>query len=90
MDSNEAVPTVNGNRIFTLGSNGELAILRATSESYSEVSRARVLEMRNRKDYPEVQPLTCWTAPVLCDGKVYVRNTYGNIACVDLKALNSN
>ncbi len=75
--------------LLLLESNGELAILRATSESYSEVSRARVLEMRNRKDYPEVQPLTCWTAPVLCEGKVYVRNSYGNIACIDLKPLNS-
>jgi transposase len=32
---------------------------------------------------------TCWTAPVLCNEKVYVRNTYGSIACINLKPLNS-
>jgi len=74
--------------LFLLESNGELAIVRASSDSYSEVSRARVLKMSDRNKYPEVQPLACWTAPVLCEGKIYVRNTYGDIACINLTALN--
>jgi len=76
--------------LLLLESNGELAIVRATSDSYSEISRARVLKMSNQKKYPEVQPLVCWTAPVLCEGKIYVRNTYGDIACINLKALNKH
>jgi outer membrane protein assembly factor BamB len=74
--------------LLLLESNGELAIVKAASNSYREVSRASVLKMNNRKKYPEVQPLACWTAPVLCEGKVYVRNTYGDVACINLRALN--
>ena len=70
--------------LLLLESNGELAIIRADSDTYREVSRAPVLKMSHPEKYPEVQPLTCWTAPVLCGGKVYVRSSYGDIACVDV------
>lgn len=70
--------------LLLLESNGDLAIVKAASDSYREVSRAIVLKMSHHQKYPEVQPLTCWTAPVLCEGKVYVRNTYGDIACIDV------
>ncbi len=70
--------------LLLLESNGELAIVRAASDSYREISRAAVLRMSGSEKYPETQPLCCWTSPVLCDGKVYVRNTYGDIACIDL------
>jgi outer membrane protein assembly factor BamB len=70
--------------LLLLESNGELAVVKAASDSCREVCRARVLKMHDRKKYPEVQPLVCWTAPVLCEGKIYVRNTYGDIACIDV------
>jgi len=70
--------------LLLLESNGELAIVKATSDSYREASRAVVFEMSEHEKYPEVQPFGCWTAPVLCEGKVYVRNTYGDIACIDV------
>jgi len=70
--------------LLLLESNGELAIVKAASDSYREISRVDVLEMSGHEKYPEIQPFCCWTAPVLCDGKVYVRNTYGDIACIDV------
>ena len=69
--------------IILLEANGDLAILEASTKSYKEISRANVLEM-NHPDASDDQPLTCWTSPVLCNGKIYVRNTYGDIACVDV------
>lgn len=65
-------------------SNGELAIVKAVPDAYREICRARVLKMDDQKEFPEVQPRVCWTAPVLCNGKIYVRNTYGDIACIDV------
>ncbi|MCJ7681032.1 MAG: PQQ-like beta-propeller repeat protein, partial [Candidatus Aminicenantes bacterium] len=70
--------------LLLLESDGELAIIRAASDSYHEVSRARVLKINSQKKYPEIQPMACWTAPVLCEGKIYVRNTYGDIACINV------
>lgn len=72
--------------LLLLESNGELAIVRAAPDSYREVCRARVLKMGDRKRCPEAQPLVCWTAPVLCEGKIYVRNSYGDIACIDVSS----
>jgi outer membrane protein assembly factor BamB len=70
--------------LLLLESNGDLVIVKAVPDSYREISRAMVLKMRDHKRFPETQPLACWTAPVLCNGKVYVRNTYGDIACIDV------
>ncbi|MFC2161872.1 PQQ-binding-like beta-propeller repeat protein [Acidobacteriota bacterium] len=70
--------------LLLLESNGELAIVKAESDSYNEVSRAKVLKMLHQEECPETQPKVCWTAPVFCNGKIYVRNTYGDIACIDL------
>lgn len=70
--------------IIFIEGDGELVIFKASPESYQEISRTRVLHMKDFDDYPNYQPNTCWTAPVLCNGKVYVRNSYGEIVCVDM------
>lgn len=75
--------------LLLLESNGELAIVKAAPDSYREICRAGVLSMADRKEFPEVQPLVCWTAPVLCNGMIYVRNTYGHIACIDVGSFGS-
>ena len=71
--------------IILIEAEGDLAVLKASSKSYEVVSRASVFDMKKNKDFPEGQPLTCWTTPVLCNGKIYVRNTYGEIVCVDMR-----
>jgi outer membrane protein assembly factor BamB len=68
--------------LILLEANGDLVILDASPKAYLEIARASVFNMK--KDSPEDQPLTCWTSPVLCGGKIFVRNTYGEIACVDV------
>jgi outer membrane protein assembly factor BamB len=68
--------------LILLEASGDLVILKASPKAYEEIARASVFNMK--KDTPEEQPLTCWTAPVLCSGRIFVRNTYGAIACVDV------
>ncbi|NOU35715.1 MAG: PQQ-binding-like beta-propeller repeat protein [Kiritimatiellaceae bacterium] len=55
------------------GSTGDLIMLDATVPEYRELGR--------------ITPLggTSWTAPILSDGRLYVRNK-GAIACIDLRA----
>jgi len=83
LDDWSAFSMANG-YIIMIEANGELSILEGSTKSYKKISSAKVFEIKNRKD-SEDQPLTCWTAPVLCDGKIYVRNTYGDIACVNMR-----
>jgi outer membrane protein assembly factor BamB len=76
--------TMAGEYIIFIEGDGELVIFRTSPESYQEVSRARVLRMKDFDDYPQYQPNVCWTAPVLCNGRIYIRNSYGEIVCVDM------
>ncbi|MBN1698871.1 MAG: PQQ-like beta-propeller repeat protein [Spirochaetales bacterium] len=52
---------------------GYLHIAELTHTSYKEVAKARVLTG------------TCWTPPVLAHGKMYCRNSRGNIVCIDVR-----
>lgn len=50
--------------LILLGEHGELALAKATPTAYTEISRCQVLDSK---------ALT-WTVPVLCDGRLFVRN----------------
>ena len=52
---------------------GELIIAEATPDSFKPISRAQVLGGRN------------WTVPVLSNGKIYCRNSKGDLVCLDVK-----
>ena len=62
----------NGKLIAVSGSS-ELLIAPASPEGFKPVARAQILGGK------------CWTAPVLADGRIFVRNSRGEIACVDVR-----
>lgn len=62
-----------GDHLIALNENGDLFIVKASPGKYEEVSSARnVLEK------------TCWTAPVLCRGVLYCRNSKGTLVALNL------
>lgn len=61
-------------KLIILTEQGELVVAAASSEKYAELARAKVLDG------------VSWTAPVLANGRVYVRNRTGQVACIDLSA----
>jgi outer membrane protein assembly factor BamB len=72
-------------KLIVLKGNGILAIVEASSEAYKEISSARVIKMKDMRSYPRDVPNVCWTAPVLSNGHIYCRNTYGDLVCVGIK-----
>ena len=60
-------------KLIWLTGNGELVVVEASPAGYKEIARAQVTGGK------------CWTAPVLADGKIYVRNAKGDVVCVDVK-----
>lgn len=72
------------NKIIVLGGMGDLFIAEANPAKYTELSRTRIFPLKAFREYPREAPQCCWTAPVLANGRLYVRDTYGNIACVDV------
>jgi outer membrane protein assembly factor BamB len=62
-----------GNRLIIITLTGELVIAAAEPQAYRELARTQVLGG------------TCWTAPTLSDGCLYVRNAKGDLICLDLR-----
>jgi len=65
--------TLADGKLIILSQGGELCIAEASPEGYQESSRGRILTG------------TCWTVPVLANGKIYARNSTGKLVCVELE-----
>ena len=64
--------TVNG-KLIIVSAKGELIIAKANPAKFEPISRTPVLKGR------------CWSAPVLANGLIYVRNAAGDVACLSVK-----
>jgi outer membrane protein assembly factor BamB len=61
-----------GGRLLILSSRGELVVAEAAPDAFHELSRKKVLDGG-----------VYWTAPVLLDGRIYCRNSLGDLVCRD-------
>lgn len=59
-------------KLILLGARGVLAVGKATPDGWKATSAAQVLGG------------LCWTPPVLANGKLYCRNSRGDLICLDL------
>jgi len=60
-------------KILWVTGRGELIVVKASPEKYDEIVRAQVAGGK------------IWTAPVLSNGRLYVRNWKGDILCLDVR-----
>jgi len=60
-------------KIIGLSERGELMVADATPAGFKPISRAQVLGGK------------CWTLPVLANGRIYCRNTRGDLVCLDVR-----
>ena len=74
-----------GERLIILENDGELVVAEATPEKYSEISRARVLQPKDSSGLSQDRHWHCWTLPVLAEGRIYARSTWGDLVCVDVR-----
>lgn len=64
--------TAAAGRLLVLTAKGEIIEARANPAKFDEVSRAQVLSGK------------CWSAPVLANGLLYLRNAEGHVVCLNL------
>lgn len=62
-------------RLLVMGEKGELVIAKASPDAFHALARARVFLTR----------ATCRTAPVLANGRIYLRNGRGEVVCLDVR-----
>ena len=61
-----------GKKLLIISNQGELIIADANADAYTEISRAQVTGPK------------CWTTPVLANGRIYCRNSRGDLTCLDV------
>jgi outer membrane protein assembly factor BamB len=66
--------TLADKKLIILNEKGKLIIATATNTGYKELATAQVLP----KD------IRCWAAPILANGKIYCRNTNGDLVCINV------
>jgi len=64
-----------GDRLLVMTGEGELAVIVANPEKYRELSRVKVTEGG-----------VCWTMPILANGRIYCRNSLGQLVARDHRA----
>ncbi|MCE9518510.1 MAG: PQQ-binding-like beta-propeller repeat protein [Verrucomicrobia bacterium] len=60
-------------KLIVLTGKGELIVAQASPQKFEVISRAQVLTGR------------CWSAPVLANGRIYCRNSTGDVICLDVR-----
>lgn len=74
----------NGKLIIITGL-GELIIADATPEGFNRLASTQVLHVPAYEDQKaDTQKEWCWTIPVLSEGKIYVRDTAGEMVCINV------
>ncbi|MEQ1859461.1 MAG: PQQ-binding-like beta-propeller repeat protein [Chthoniobacteraceae bacterium] len=61
-------------KLVVVTEKGELVVAEAISSGFKPLLRAQVLDKR------------CWVQPTLNDGKLFVKNNVGDLACYELKS----
>ncbi len=59
-------------KLIVIAEDGRLIIAEATPDGYRETASTQLMDEK------------CWTVPVLSNGRIYVRDAAGNMACVDV------
>lgn len=62
---------LSGNTVIALSDDGQLVLVDAKSDKYTELARAKVIDGK------------CWSTPVLSDGRLYLRSTKEGV-CLDV------
>jgi outer membrane protein assembly factor BamB len=65
--------TLADGKLIVLTAQGELMVLPASPEAFQPTARAQILGGSS------------WTAPVLANGRIYCRNSRGDVVCVDVQ-----
>ena len=71
-------------KLIMVTGDGELIIAEASPDAFTVLSRAKVMKMPDMRGVPHNQHCFLWSHPILSNGLIYVRNTYGDLVCVDV------
>ena len=73
-------------KILILTGQGKLLAASASPSGFNEIAGAQVIKMAGHdKSQGYRRECYCWTNPVLANGLIYCRNSFGELVCVDAR-----
>ena len=72
-------------KLIILEGQGKLTIAEASPEGYKIIASTQVVPMADNTGLEVQDQCHCWTHPVLAGGKIYARNNFGTLVCVDMR-----
>ncbi len=77
--------TAAAGKLIIIDGDGDLVIAEANPAAFKVIASAKVMTMKGWLDYPKDRVNACWTAPVLANGRIYARNSHGDLVCLDVR-----
>lgn len=74
--------TAAGDKLIIQTGDGETIIAEASPEGFTPIRRARLIAMADNSQRQSRRRCFCWTHPVLAHGRLYLRNSDGNLVCI--------
>ncbi len=65
-----------GDKLLILNEKGRLFVASATPDAYREIAQCQALKAGGK--------VKCWTMPVLANGRLYCRNSAGDMVCLNV------
>ena len=76
-------------KLIVLDRTGTLILVEASPAAYKELARVQALPEPNKEGtrglHAAYRKGACFAMPVLCNGRIYVRNNSGTLACLDVR-----
>ncbi|MCK5149038.1 PQQ-binding-like beta-propeller repeat protein [bacterium] len=63
---------------------GELILAKPNAEKFEPIYHAKVLTLPSREGIDNMRWANIWSYPVLSHGRIYCKDTYGNLACINM------
>lgn len=77
---------ISGHTLIIIDKEGVLRFVEASPTAFKEIATASLIHMAETdtkgRGYRRISG--CWTNPVLCNKKLYIRNTYGELVCLNM------
>ena len=74
-----------GDKLIILTETGHLHIAEASPQGYREISSANVIDVPYDRYRARTKQCKCWIPPVLSNGRMFVRNSWGDLICLDMR-----
>jgi outer membrane protein assembly factor BamB len=73
------------NKLIVLSEKGRLHIVKISNQEYHEIASTQIFQEPDDTGVPRNKRNRCWAPPVLTNGYIYVRNSHGDLVCVDIR-----